>query len=156
MYGCAKMLLLIAILSINMILLGGGYHVHRQIREAKKEVRTFLEVEANGSPRYVNLYGQFVEDISKRAAVSVQKALAGSLGGQMKGINAALEQEAMEVNPGLTLAEFLPKKLKKNPLALMGLQSVYQKMAASLIAGNQAAGGNGKPAAGSDQARFEL
>lgn len=148
------MLLLIAILCISAVNLVGGIHVYRQIQKAKKEYQAFLEVEANGSPRYVNLYGQFTEDISKRAAVSVQKALAGSLGGQMKGINAALEQEAMEENPGLSLAEFLPKKLKKNPLALMGLQAVYQKMAQSLVKGQQAAGGNGQGQ--TSQTKFEL
>lgn len=86
---------------------------------------------ASPNPDTPSIAIQFIEQVSaitaEKIGVSTQAAIRGSLGGMMKGVNAELEQEAINADPSLSLAKALPKSLRKNPLALMGLQLLMNK-----------------------------
>lgn len=132
------------------------------------KIRTAFRSIEEGISGYFQLYGEgdnqtsgFTETVSgisdiiaQKVGMSTQMAIKGSMGGSMKALNKELEQEAMAENPNLAMAEFLPKSLRKNPLALMGLNSIMQKYAGSILSGGSGSGSGSDNHTG--QAKFNL
>lgn len=150
-----EMLTLFAAISagVSLLLLGGAIHVYRNAQRVSKNISETLEsIFTPITPGEPSIFNQAVNEIleggAQRVGVHVQAAIKGSIGGTMKGVNAALEKEAIDGNPTLALAGALPKSVKKNPLAMIGLQMLAQKI------GN--GGGNASSNNGATQAKFTL
>lgn len=66
--------------------------------------------------------------MSEHIGKTVQASIRGSIGGSMKGLNAGLEQIAVEDNSTAAAMSALPKSLKKNPVAMMGLKVLMDRL----------------------------
>jgi len=149
------MLLLVAILSfISLAGIGGCSYVvvkdHQFIKRSQEAFNNFFQDdgEGNGSD-FSKLLNATIEkikdDVTESVRQSIVKSAAGTMGGTMKGVNAQLEQIAIENNPQASLFELLPKSTKKNPLARMGLMYLMNNPGGlSGILGGGTAGGNGE------------
>lgn len=146
---------LITVILLQASLLGGLYYAYRKVDNEVMSAHTWLSTffadrgEGQGS-FFTEAVGNISEDFSQRVGVTVQAAIRGSRGGQMKGVNSALEQVAVEENPELGLLEALPKSLRKNPIAMLGLQALTNRMR------SQAQGTPGTNGHQSSQTRFNL
>lgn len=125
--------LLLAILAvISLANLTGGVliyvRINRAFENASEAIQTLFETGRAGEPSYFNQTINEITDITaQKVGTSVQAAIRGSIGGTMKGVNAALEAEAIENDPTLAVVSALPKSLRKNQIAMVGLQMLMQK-----------------------------
>lgn len=147
------LLLCILMLLSNLALLGlGGYAYVKACRMSEDVLAWFAGFVSPKSENENSPLGDVIESaaevVSQKIGVTVQAAIRGSIGGSMKGINAELEREAIAENPNLAVMDALPKSLKKNPLAMMGLQAVLSRM--------NLPGGGKSNSNGNSQARFNL
>lgn len=139
--------LVIALLGTQVILVSGGiYYGNKAIRAVRQTQRVLSELFIPKNEGEASAVGQaasqYIEFISEQIGVKTQAAIRGSIGGSMKGINAALEQEATSDNPNLAIMQALPKSLKKNPVAMIGLQKIMEKVMNNSM-NNQNTGNNG-------------
>jgi len=153
-------LLFLAILTLsNICLLGIGVHSYVKANRAVKRTSDILsdlfipKVEGQSSVMGAAVQ-EWAETISQRIGAHTQAAIKGSIGGTMKGVNAALEQEAIAENPALGLVEMLPKSLKKNQLAQVGLMSIINRFMQG--SGSGGPGGPGSSNNGQGQTKFML
>lgn len=124
-------------------------------RQAQRQVSSFFEVHGEGDNQYSDcsqVIAGLGDVFAQKIGVTVQMAIKGSIGGSTKALNKELEQVAIAENPNLAMAEYLPKSLKKNPLALMGLNSIMARLAAGGLGSAGPGPSNGK----ADQAQFNL
>jgi hypothetical protein len=143
--------LLSALVVLNVILLGcfafAYFKCSRLVDNLKAQVLGFVTTDTAGT---LSPLGKSIEAITQsfadRIGVVVQASIRGAIGGSMKGLNNQLEAEALRENPQLALANILPKSLKKNPAALMGLQLLMNKVAAGSGKNSGNTGGADKPA----------
>lgn len=109
------------------------------------------------SSEFVQLVDKVSEVFGSRVSSSVMAALRGSAGGTTKAITQALEQEAVNGDPAMSmmsaLSPNLTKKLGKNPLALMALQGIVGKIMSDKNQPRSYSNNNGHNSA---QAQFEL
>jgi len=110
----------------------------------------FIEVDQDGVSQFGHFVNELAEASATRIGQNVRAGINGSIGGTMKGVVAELEQAGAESAPELALLSQLPKSIKKNNLAMAGLQWFLQNKIGGLGAGS-GSGGNGKQ---SDQGRF--
>jgi hypothetical protein len=100
-------------------------------------------------------FGRSIDAISdsfaQKIGVTVQAAIRGSSGGSSKALNRELEAEAIAENPSLAVVGMLPKSLRKNPLALAGLQALASKLFSS-----SGAGTSGPGTSNNGQTKFNL
>lgn len=148
--------LAIGLLITQVLILSGGIYAYVKVRGASRVVEGFVSElfisQAEGEPpAIIKGIAAISEDMAQRIGISTQAAIRGSIGGTMKGINHALEEEAVAQDPGLALMNALPKSLKKNPLAVMGLQAILSKMQTRSPGIPNNAGDNG-----SNPVRFNL
>jgi len=143
----------IAALCCVCILIGGVYayfKIRALAREVVEAVSYYVTSPDSDTPSpLVSFIGYSAEIVAQKIGVSTQQAIKGSLGGSLKGVNAQLEQEAIASDPSLALVSALPKSLKKNPIAMIGLQALINKFMASSGAGHN----SNNPQA---QAKFNL
>lgn len=148
-------MLLVAILILisNVVLLIGAGVVY--VRSTKNFAELHQGFKNYFSPQGQNNASPFGETLdaitdvmAQKIGVTVQASIRGAMGGTMKGVNHALEDVAREENPSLAMMDALPKSLKKNPIALMGLQA--------LIARSGGSGGSGGTRGNGSQAQFKL
>lgn len=124
---------LIVLVLLNCLLLTGGVFVYvkarRFVEDTQENITALFTPENEGQ---LSAIGQmldcFSQSVAERIGVTVQAAIRGSIGGTMKGVNAALEKEAIEENPNLAMMQALPKSLRGNPIAMMGLQAILSRM----------------------------
>lgn len=115
--------------------------VNRAVRSAKAEISNFfLVTNESGYTGYSEVVNNISDVLSQKIGITVQAAIRGSVGGTMKGVNAALEKEAIENNPELAIMDVLPKSLKKNPIALMGLQAIISRIGSDPSSGSKTNG----------------
>jgi len=115
------------------MLLGSVIHVSRQVKSTYNDIeqgfRAFFQAESEGTP---SAFGQTVsavgEIIGGKVAGGVTHSLNTSLGGTMKGVNAELEAQALAENPTLAALELMPKSMKKNPKAMLGLAQILNNV----------------------------
>jgi len=104
-------------------------------------------------------FGEVVDSVSEvfadKLGTRIQAGIRGQLGGNVKGLNRGLEEVAMQEDPSLAVLDSLPKSLKKNPVAMMGLQSIVSRIMASQSNGSPGQSGNGT-GSGGGQAKFSL
>lgn len=147
--------LFVVILAVTQIcLLGIGVTFYVKARRTSKLVTgTLSDIFLPQAEGRSSVAGEAVQEIgeqlAQRIGLTVQQAIKGSIGGSMKGINAALEQEGAAANPDAAILAALPKSLKKNPVALMGLQAIMSKLSGG--SSPQASGGQNN-----GQAKFNL
>lgn len=149
------LVIMIAILVTQVIIIAGGYYVIRQGRAVickSSEVlqSVFLPQNDGESSAFGQAVDQITDSISQKIGVTTQAALRGSLGGSMKAVNAELEREAAAADPAAAALQALPKSLRKNPVAMMGLQSIMQKFLQGQGSGSGGFSNNG------GQAKFNL
>jgi len=153
LFGILSVVALAAVVNIGL-LLGGAYVVvksRQHYKDTVKALEAFVTAPSQNEPSdFAKVCDNIAELFANRTGVVVQAALRGAMGGTMKGVNAALEKQAIEENPQLSLAEALPKSLKKNPLALMALQSIMSKVMAG------SSGSSGSSGNGHQHAKFQL
>lgn len=148
--------LLIATLCLNLILaIGVIYEVHRIRAKSDRVTESIAAIfEAsgdNGSSEAGRVIDEITSNFSQKIATAVYNTMRGSMGGTMKAVNAELEQTAIAENPALGVMEILPKSLKKNPVAMLGVQSLLQR----LIGQNTGSVEASRPA-GNGQIKFTL
>lgn len=88
-----------------------------------------------------------------RYRVAMTSAANGAQGAAVRDVNRGLEEIAVAADPSLAVAQVLPKSLKKNPLALAGLNMLMQNVMSKQ--GSQVPGENGSRSMGS-QVKFNL
>jgi len=78
----------------------------------------------NTDSPFIQTVQQAADIFADRLSTRLEAARRGQLGGAMKGVNAALEAQAMQDAPEAALADAIEKqfKMKKNSLASTGLQ----------------------------------
>lgn len=140
----------ILILSLNLAFLLGGVYAYKKANRAANEVKdTLFDIFKPQPEGKASHFGQIVDQIAEIIAShtgsSVQASIRGAMGGTMRGINSALEQEAIEANPQLAIAEMLPKSLKRNPLAVAGLQQIVGNILQASTRGGYKSGSNNGP-----------
>lgn len=152
--------MLIGCLIAGIIILAGGAVVGiREVRGLNEKLdnydRAFTNFFTSPGPDQMSPFTQVICEVStiiaKEQAVVTQAAIRGSLGGQQRAMNENLEAVAISEDPNLAFAQVLPKSLKRNPLALMGLQAIMRNMGR----GPGSPGPNGSGIIG-DQAKFKL
>lgn len=146
----------IAILVAQLVIIIGGYYVYRKSRELVNQGAEVLkDLFLPGNDGQLSAFGQAVDSvtdsISQKIGVTTQAALRGSLGGSMKAVNAELEKEGAAADPAAAALTMLPKSLRKNPVAMIGLQSVISRF---LQGGASSSGGYSGNNSG--QAKFNL
>jgi hypothetical protein len=146
----AIILILVANSIFNLLVVR---YASKEIAKAKTQARAFIDAGDDGNPRIVGIWGTMADILAQRLATSVVAVMRGQVGGTMKAINSALEQEAVEANPAMSFAAVLPKKLQKNPLALMGLNSVLNKILQQAMTANKPGGNNSGEVS---QTKFDL
>lgn len=114
-----------------LALLGGGYVVAKRLEYIEQNIAGFQEFfspkgEGEASP-FVDLIGQTGGYIAANVSENVQKSLAASIGGSMKGATAELERQALGDNPSLAILDGMPKSIKKNPLAFLAMQTLLNR-----------------------------
>lgn len=145
--------LILLLVAIGIGQLAGGYYVYSKINRTYNEISQGLkDIFVCPGEDGLSTFGQIINStadvFSQKIGTSTQAAIRGSIGGTMKGVNAALENEAMAENPNLAVLQALPKSLKGNPIALMGLQAIISRIGQ----GPASQGNNGHNA----QAKFTL
>lgn len=138
-----------------LVILIGGVYAYCKVRalgcEATEAFNYFFASPNTDTPApYLAVIAQVAEITAHKIGMSTQMAIKGSLGGTMKGVNAQLEAEAMAADPSLALTQALPKSLRKNPIAMIGLQALVNKFMASSGAGHNSFPGN------HEQTKFNL
>lgn len=131
--------------------------VRNAVKSTQEEIAGFFELRGEGEHQtsgFSEVIAGVTDIAAQKIGVTTQMALKGSMGGATRALNKELEAEAIAENPGLAMAELLPKSLKKNPLALMGLNSIFQKYLAGGLGGGAGTGGGG--ASDNGQAKFNL
>jgi len=110
------------------------------------------EVFSSPSPDMPSIFSQVVNQVAdiigEKQALVTQASIRGALGGQQRALNRDLEEIAVQEDPGLALTQILPKSLKRNPLALMGLQSILSRRSPGSSPGSNTNNGG--------QVRFKL
>lgn len=145
--------LLVAITALNslLIIFGGCYvykKANRVVHQVSEGLTSVFAPRIEGEPSlFVQIADQITENAASKIGIHTNAAIKGSIGGTMKGLNAALENEAIESDASLALAAALPKSLRKNPVAMMGLQQIMQR-----VMGQTAHNGS----ASTGQAKFKL
>lgn len=134
----------------SLLIFAGGVYTYVRVKRVSQSINETLEsIFIPSNQGDMSLFTQTVNEIldgsAQRIGVSVQAAIRGSIGGSMKGVNAQLEQVAADSDPTLALAAQLPRSVKKNPLAMMGLQLLMQRTAGKNASSN-----------GNTQAKFSL
>lgn len=150
-------MLFIAILLLisNVALLSGGVYAYAKARNVVANTQETIfglatpEIEGQLSP-IGQMFDTVSTDMANKIGVTVQAAIRGSMGGTMKGVNAELEQLAIDNNPAAGLAQALPKSLRKNPLAMMGAEILLQKIMSGQSGSRAGNNNNGK------QVKFNL
>lgn len=150
-------MLIVGIL-ISLLLTGiAGIQAKNYVDNRKRfdeVIEQFSEFITPGSNGDASPFGQVVDSVTDMLAdkigVRIQAATRGSAGGSAKALNAGLQEVAMQEDPNLALMQSLPKSLRKNPMALMGLQAILSRAAA----GNMRSPGG--PGNGQAQAKFSL
>lgn len=145
---------LIVLVILQCLLLAGGVFIYAKARvfvaATQENITAFFSPQSEGQ---LSIAGQMLDSVSQsmaeRIGVTTQAAIRGSLGGTMKSVNAALEAEAVQADPSLALTQALPKSLKKNPIALLGLQALMNKV----ISGQAS---TGIPSPSNGQVKFNL
>lgn len=150
--------LMIAILLAQVIIIAGGYYVIRKIsaiicKSTALLQSIFLPPMDGESSAFGQAVDQITDSISQKIGVTTQAALRGSLGGTMKAVNAELEREAVSQDPAAAALQALPKSLKKNPVAMIGLQSIMSKFLQGNTSGS---GGIFNSGNNGNQAKFNL
>ena len=147
----------VALILVNLALLCGGAYVVIKSRGIIKSnidaFEDFFTVESEGQ---VSQFDKVIHSVAKviggEVAGGVQLSLRNSLGGSIKAANAELEEEAIAENPGLAVMEYMPKSMKKNPLAFLMFQGIINKVLAGKGAGLSGGGDGSK----SSSAKFNL
>lgn len=137
---------------VSLFMLAGGVYCYVRIKRVSQTITETLEnIFVARNQDNMSVFTQTVNEIldgsAQRIGYQVQAAIRGSIGGSMKGVNAQLEKVAADSDPTLAVAANLPKSLKKNPLAMAGLQFLLNR------AGGGNAGGNNNQ---TSQAKFSL
>ena len=146
--------LIIASIATNICIIAGGYYVyHRSISRYASISAAVLEYFTATDPQGVTGFGELVDTIAQNFASKigtvVQASIRGSISGSTRALVPVLEQEAVEGNPELGIMSVLPKSLKKNPIAMAGLQMLISRMINKQNGGQEAISGGG-------QAKFNL
>lgn len=140
-------------LTCLLILIGGVYAYFKARSMVREGIEAgnyyFASPDPDTPSPFVAFVGYVAEITAQKIGVSTQAAIKGSLGGSLKGINAELEAEGIASDPSLALVSALPKSLKKNPIAMIGLQALINRFMASSGAGHN----SNNPQA---QAKFNL
>lgn len=135
-----------------LVLIIGGIYTYVKAKRIAQMLNTAIEdIFIPSNPGDPSLFSQTINEIleggAQRVGGHVQAAIKGSIGGTMKGLNSALEKEAIEGDPTLALAGALPKSLRKNPIAMIGLQ---------MLAGKMTGANNKNNSHNGEQAKFSL
>jgi len=149
-------LLIIAVVNIGLFA-GGVYAYVATTRKVKayivqgvKAFEDFATSQDENTPSdFAKLTDSIASVFAQRIGTTVQAHIKGAMGGTMKAVNAELEQEAISGNPQAAIIAALPKSLRKNPLAQVGLTSIIQKI---LSGSGPGSGNNGS----NSQAKFNL
>lgn len=136
----------------SLFMLAGGVYCYVRIKRVSQTINETLEnIFVARNQDNMSVFTQTINEIldgsAQRIGYQVQAAIRGSIGGSMKGVNAQLEKVAADNDPTLAVAANLPKSLKKNPLAMAGLQFLLNR------AGGGNTGGNNNQ---TSQAKFSL
>lgn len=152
------LLLLASMVFLLLAILAGGVYIYVKITGMAQSFAYTIEDiftprSANEPSLFAQTVNEIAEGIAQKTGIHINAAIRGSLGGTMKGVNAALEEEAIAGDPALAVASALPKSLKKNPIAMIGLQMLMQKALSGTNASQQAVNNNGH---NNSQAQFNL
>lgn len=147
------LVLLTALVVTSTLGLVQNAKISRRLESYQDGITTFFTAETEGQGTAFNqVVNQICDVIATKQAVSTQAAIRGALGGSQKAINHELEQVAIAENPELGMLDALPKSLRKNPIAMMGLQALMNKQFSG--AGGSPAGHS--PSRQNGRAKFNL
>ena len=126
------------------------YNVHRY---------QFTEYFNQASPDHPSEFNkninQIADIVAERTRLGLTMADRGSTGAAVRDVNRGLEEIAVQNDPSLAVAQALPKSLKKNQLAMAGLNMLVQNIISK--AGSQQAGPGINPGNGSaSNIKFDL
>lgn len=142
----------ILILGVQIALLFGGYLVYRAACRSRdrleSDLRSFFEASPDGGASdFAKSVDAMADIFAGRIGVTIQGSIRGILGSQAREISRGLEQTAIEQAPELGIMGMLPKSLKKNPLALAGLQGLLSRILQGGQGAHTGAVKNSEPAA---------
>lgn len=158
------LLILLTFLSVvSLLMLGVIFYAYTKARafasDAKSTIedvneafQAFFQVdgEDNSSP-FSRLTGSLSQVLAAEIAGTMVAAINGSFGGMTKGLNAELEQAAIEGNPKLAIIKMLPKSTQKNGLAMAGVEIFGDKIIEAIQ--NMGKNGKAKTTTGGDSSR---
>ena len=108
-----------------------AYVVVKNYRQLAEQWDNFFAQNSADEPsNFSKIICQIADVCAERTRVAVMAAFQGSQGAAVRDATRGLEQVAAEGDPRLAVAAALPRGLKKNPLALAGLNMLVQNMLA--------------------------
>lgn len=153
------LLICLIVVSVGLALNVGlwGIAANYVIKERNNTIEKFNAYFNQPGPDQPSDFHLLIEKIAdlvaERTRIGLMAAERGSKGAAVRDATSGLEQIAADNDPGLAVAQSLPKVLKKNPVAAAGLQFLIQKMLTGQPGGVPGSGGS--PDNGS-QAKFRL
>lgn len=125
----------------------------REARLLKDQVNFFFTVQTGEQGTAFNQAINDMGDVfATKYGQAMMAAMRGQMGGQARALTTELEDVARAENPQLALLDMLPKSLKKNPVAMTGLNVLLQRV----MAGQQASGSVTTPGGNHGQVKFNL
>lgn len=129
--------------------------VTRRYDQVAEGLRAFVTPESPEDPSDLHkTLDQVAAIFADRYRVAMTAADRGATGAAARDVNRGLEEIAVAGDPALAVAQALPKSLRKNPLALAGLNMVVQN-----ILSKQGIGSGGSPGfngGSGNQIKFDL
>ena len=137
-----------------------GVSIYAVIKEKQRISNSWSEyfdqTAADEPSNFAKTVSQIADMAAERTRISLMAADRGQQGAAVRDATRGLEQVAIENNPGLAVAQLMPKALKKNKLAEVGLgyliQNIMSKQGQGAVPG---LGNNGSGIHG-HQPKFDL
>jgi len=146
----AAISLLLLLVGVNFWVAGSHVKTNRRIDNISEGFTEFFtSQDKDGYTNFAKTVSWTSEAIGQSVGRYFVAAERGASGGTMKGVNKELERVAVQENPELAVLDVLPKSLKRNPLAMLGLQAIMSKQRGSNIIPSQINGS-------SQQVKFDL
>lgn len=146
----------LALTGLNVLILRQNDRIDNQVGAICNFLAgVFSKPDPNSDPLIHQIINLNADLTGQRVAQSLFNQQKAAVGGSIKGINSALEAEAIEAYPDMAIAQALQKALPKNQIAQAGLGMLIKKiLAGSGGSTNILAGSGGSRTNG--QSRFDL
>jgi len=153
---------ILGILGTNVLILRQNAHIAAHLEGINKFLfNMFNKPDKDSDPPIIQFITHSADLTGQRVAQNLMQQNRAAVGGSMKGVNAALKNEAVAAYPDLAIADAIEKTLPKNPLAQAGLGILINRILSgggvpglgSLSGGSPPPGGNNHQ---EDQMKFTI